>query len=187
VKIRGNLENISRRPLFSAAGVDCSVTRRAWLSGPFFLAFGMLLAFFQQPRMPSTVILPNGAIYGLVLFLSNMLHSAGHVIAGRVLGAPHGSVIITAAFHINYHRCEPGICSKWTHIGRSSGGPLANLLLGCVALGLSSAFEWVWLDIAAKANLIIGIWLLLPIPSLDGWVIWGELIGFRRRLPGKDG
>lgn len=185
--MRGRLKTVSYSPLFSAAGVDCSVTRHAWLCVPFFLAFGALLAFLQHPKLSTTTILLPGSIFGLVLFLSNMLHSAGHVIAGKMIGAPHGGLIITATFHINYHHCVPGICSRWTHIARSSGGPLVNLMLGGIAFGLRSAYEWTWLDFAAKANLIIGTWLLLPIPSFDGWVIWGELIGFRRRLPGADG
>jgi hypothetical protein len=179
--MRGDPDKSSRRTLFSVAGVDCFVTRFAWLSGPLFFFLGALIALVQRPQRSIATILSSGAIYGLVLFLSNMLHSAGHVIAGRIAGAPNGAVIITAAFHINYHRCKPGICSRWIHIGRSGGGPLANLLLGCVALALRSTSEWMWLDFAAKANLIVGMWLLLPIPSLDGWVIWGELTGFRRR------
>jgi hypothetical protein len=39
----------------------------------------------------------------------------------------------------------------------------------------------IWSDFLAKANLIVGIWLLLPLPAIDGWVIWGEFFGFRRR------
>jgi hypothetical protein len=33
----------------------------------------------------------------------------------------------------------------------------------------------------AIANLITGAAALLPIPAIDGWVVWGELLGFRRQ------
>jgi hypothetical protein len=125
----------------------------------------------------------HGATYGLILFLSNLAHTAGHVAAGRIAGAPGGAVIVTAAFPINFHRCGQGSCSRWTHIGRSAGGPSANLLLAAAAFALRSLHAAYWLDFAAKANLIVGLWLILPVPALDGWVIWGELTGFRRRLP----
>lgn len=184
MKIRGDPDKISRSRFFSAAGVDCFVTPYAWLSLPFFFSAGILLAFLQRPPLPTAATLLPGATYGLMLFLSNLLHSAGHVVAGKIAGVPDGCVIVTATFHINYHRCEQGICSRWTHIGRSGGGPLANLLFASVALGLGGVHGAYWLGFAAKANLIVGLWLLLPIPSLDGWVIWGELTGFRRRRPG---
>ena len=178
---RRNLDAIRRRKAFDLVDVECFVTPYAWLSVPFFLLIGAAVAFMQPAeRLPATRLL-LGATYGSVLFVSNLFHSIGHMFAGKIAGAPDGALTVTATFHINCHRCDPAICSRWTHIGRSLGGPLANLgLAGIAAIvyvltgGILSDFVW-------KANLIVGIWLLLPFPGIDGWVIWGELLGFRRR------
>ncbi len=181
---RGNPDAIRCRTNFSLVGVNCRLTAYAWLSVPLFLLIGIVVALLQFPERPILARLLAGASYGLVLFLSNMFHSIGHILAGKIVGAPPGIVIITGTFHINYHRCDPAICSRWTHIGRSAGGPIANLLLCGLAIGLHGLMGGEWLGFAAKANLIVGVWFLIPTPSFDGWVIWGELLGFRRRLPG---
>jgi hypothetical protein len=172
-----------RRRVGAVAGAECFVTSYAWLSGPFFLVIGLALALLQAFGRQGGPLLLGGAAYGSILFLSNLAHSAGHVLAGRMVGSPGGVVLMTATFHVNYHCCDREICTRWTHVGRSAGGPATNLLLGGIALGWYAITGSQWLDFAAKANIIIGIMLLLPIPSIDGWVIWGEMLGFRRRVP----
>ena len=179
--IRRNLNAIRCRKVFDIMGVGCFLTPYAWLSVPFFLLIGILVAVMQSDDRQAGAFLPLGAAYGLILFGSNLLHSIGHILAGKIVGAPNGGLIITSTFHINYHRCDPAVCSRWTHIGRSLGGPLANLTLAAIAMVLHALVGGPWSDFLAKANLIVGIWLLLPLPAIDGWVIWGELFGFRRR------
>jgi hypothetical protein len=126
--------------------------------------------------------LRTGLVYGLVLFVSNILHTVGHIVAGKIVGAPGAGVRATALVNINTHRCKAGVCTKWTHIGRSLGGPVVNFLIAASALSLTSQHGAAWLSFLGKANLVVGIWALLPIPTLDGWVVWGELLGFRRRV-----
>jgi len=172
-----------RRRLFTVAGVDCRITSHAWLSGPFFFLFGILIALVRQADFPLEATLTRGSIYGLLLYLSNIFHSIGHVLAGKMVGSPGGSILVTATFHVNSHVCDPSICTRWTHIGRSAGGPAATLLLGCLELILHGGPGPEWLSFLGMANVVVGVWLLLPIPRFDGWVIWGELLGFRRRSP----
>ncbi|MFH0990614.1 MAG: hypothetical protein V1799_11430 [bacterium] len=38
-----------------------------------------------------------------------------------------------------------------------------------------------YISFFAAANLILFFFTLCPIPSIDGWVIWGEIFGFRKR------
>ena len=179
--IRRNLNAIRCRKVLDIMGVGCFLTPYAWLSVPFFLLIGILAALMQSEDRQAGAFLPLGAGYGLILFGSNLLHSIGHILAGKIVGAPNGGLIITSTFHVNYHRCDPAVCSRWIHIGRSLGGPLANLALAAIAMVLHAQAGGAWSDFLAKANLIVGIWLLLPLPAIDGWVIWGELVGFRRR------
>ena len=158
-----------------------SATPYAWLSPLPFLFVGALVALLRHSGAGGTAWLAEGARDGLLLFLSNAAHSVGHVIAGGLVGAPNGAVVVTATFHVNSHRCEKGRCSRWTHIGRSLGGPVANLVVGMAALAAYRAAGGAGLLFLAQANLIIAGFLALPIRTVDGWVIWGELLGFRRR------
>ncbi len=179
-----NTDGVRQRKASTIANVDCFVTPLAWLSVPFFLLLGLICAIEVQSDLKIGEYLQTGIVYGLLLYLSNILHSVGHVIAGRIVGSPHCAVRVTATIHVNYHQCDPAICTRWRHIGRSLGGPLVNLLVGCTVLWLIDKTGPKWLVFLGRANLVIGIWLLLPIPRLDGWVSWGELLGFRRRVAG---
>jgi hypothetical protein len=172
---------VRQRKVFTIADVDCFVTPYAWLSVPLFVLLGIICAIAVQSGREIGECLKTGIVYGLLLYLSNILHSVGHVIAGKIVGSPGGAVRVTSTFHVNYHRCDPAVCTRWKHIGRSLGGPLINLLVGGVVLLLVDKTGHKWLAFLGTANLVVGGWLLLPIPRLDGWVIWGELLGFRRR------
>lgn len=176
-----NRNMVRQRKAFTIANVDCLVTPFAWLSIPLFLLLGVACAVAMLSGHKIGEYLQTGIAYGLLLYLSNIFHTVGHAIAGKIVGSPGGAVRVTSTVHINYHQCDPAICTKWTHIGRSLGGPLVNLLIGCVVLLLVGRTGPKWIVFLGIANLIVGIFLLLPIPRLDGWVIWGELLGFRRR------
>ena len=58
-------------------------------------------------------------------------------------------------------------------VGRSLGGPVFNLLLGVIA-GAVYAFAGGnhFFGLLAVVNLAFGAFTLMPIPSLDGSVIW---------------
>jgi hypothetical protein len=78
-----------------------------------------------------------------------------------------------------YRKFEPGP-SKWMFIGRSLGGPLANIIVGLMAFGISRLLPTAWLLSFCVFNLAIAVWTIFPMPSMDGWVIWGELFSFRK-------
>ncbi|HUK62947.1 MAG TPA: hypothetical protein VLV15_06435 [Dongiaceae bacterium] len=176
-----NLETTPRYRLFAWLGVEWQATPWAWLSVPCFLLLGLAVAWAADRGSPIDTRVGDGLAYGVLLMGMIVLHSVGHVAGARLVGSPAGVVLITATFHVNTHRCTRGVCSPRLHIGRSLGGPVMNLLTGGLALAARGAAGSRWLDFFGKASLIVGAWTLLPIPTLDGWVIWGELIGFRRR------
>ena len=176
-----DLASTPRHRLFAWLGVEWQATPRAWLSVPWFLAIGGAVAWAMavQGRAGTSVI--DGLAFGVLLFLMNAIHSAGHTVSARLSGSPPGTTLVTATFHVTEHRCVRGVCSPRVHVGRSLGGPIANLVTGLAALAWHAAAGGRWLDFFAKASLIVGVWTILPIPTFDGWVIWGELLGFRRR------
>lgn len=168
-----------RRRLFTLSGVDVMATPFAWLSLPFFCALGVLVALARRSEGTLELQWLIGLEYGLLLYLTNVIHSLGHLIAGKMVGAPMDVLLLTATRDVTLYLKDQSQYSRWIFIGRSSGGPMTNLLVGTVGLGLQSMFSGGWLTIFAYINLAIGIWTLCPVPTMDGWVIWGELFGFR--------
>jgi Zn-dependent protease len=119
-----------------------------------------------------------GLGYGLLLYASNVLHTAGHTIFGRLAKAPMAVNVLTSTRDVNVY-VQPGASAPpGRRMLRALGGPLANVLGGLAALAASWTFAARWLSMSGYFNLAIGFWTLAPIPSLDGWVIWRTV--FRR-------
>ena len=71
-------------------------------------------------------------------------------------------------------------CHHKVHLVRSLGGPLMNFMLGGLFLVLWDSVRSPALGFFAGANLVIGVIVLLPIPSVDGGVIWREILKLLR-------
>ncbi|HLF25675.1 MAG TPA: hypothetical protein VJG32_05015 [Anaerolineae bacterium] len=177
-----NVHTTPRRRLFKLLGVEWTATPYAWLSVPLYFVVGVVLACIIDSHQSIEARLLIGLAYSLMLHLSNALHSIGHTLSGRWVGAPMDENLITATFHVTLYRDDPARYSRWVHIGRSLGGPVANLLVGAAALGVWQLADVGGLAFFAVMNLATGVYTLLPIPSIDGGVIWSELLGRRSRL-----
>jgi Zn-dependent protease len=59
---------------------------------------------------------------------------------------------------------------------RALGGPLANLAAGCALLLAGGLMQASRATMAGLFNVCVGAWTLMPVPSLDGWVIWRALV-----------
>ncbi len=187
-----DIHTTPRRKLFRLLGVDWVATPYAWLSLPFFILPGILIAAGYREGEPVGQILGAGVVYGLLIFLINALHSVGHILSGKIVGAAMDANLVTATRHVNLYSGDQSGYSKGVHIGRALGGSVFNLLIGLAVWGLQWAFtgkppalsgpgSGEWLTFFANINVMIGIFVLAPVPSIDGWVIWGEVLGLRRR------
>jgi Zn-dependent protease len=164
-----------RRRLFDALGVTWLATRYAWLSPLFWLALGLAMAFADPDAGGATDVLLAGVWYGIVLAVANALHSLGHIVVGRAVRAPVEAILLTSTRDVTIYR-EPGDAAPARRrLGRSLGGPAANLVAGCALVVLARRTHLSWLAMAGYINVGIALWTLAPVPSLDGWVIWGIL------------
>jgi hypothetical protein len=156
--------------------VEWHATPQAWLSVPVFLALGILSTVWDEHGTAITTRLTLGLTYGVMLFLINILHSFGHILSGKLVGAPMDANLVTATRHVNMYFGDQDKYSRWIHIGRALGGPVFNILVGAATLMLWRLSGGDYLVAFANLNVIIGLATLAPIPSLDGWVIWGRLL-----------
>jgi len=175
------LEDVTRpsRLLFSAWGVEWWATRWAWVGPLFWTALGLLIAWAQGGG------LLRGVAYGILLYLSNTIHTLGHIGAGAVAGARMDAVVLTSTRDVDVYRGAKRDVPTRVRVLRSLGGPAANALVGVTALGLGAAAGEVsevraWLTASGLLNLAIAAWTLMPIPTMDGWILWRALL-YRRR------
>jgi hypothetical protein len=175
-----NLETTPRRRLFALGGTAVVATPCAWLSPLFWCALGMAISLLRNETSTTSAGLLLGVGYGLALVATNTIHSLGHVLGGRLAGTPPETVLLTATRDVCSFGKRVPVPPKGTRIARALGGPLTNLCVGALALWLGRVSGLQWVEVLGFVNLAIGLWTLCPVPSLDGWVIWGLLAGRRR-------
>jgi len=183
------LEDTTRPPwrLFSAFGVEWHATRWAWAAPVFWLALGWMVAWAESaargavggdsPVGPPGVALA-GLTYGVLLWLTNAVHTLGHVVASRVAGTSMDAVVLTSTRDVTVYRGAKRDVAEWIRVVRSLGGPLANALIGLAALAVAAP----WLRMLGVFNLCIAAWTLAPVPTMDGWIVWRWVFRRKARL-----
>ena len=163
-----------RRLLARVFGVDWTTTPLGWLVAPAFMPLG-LLAGLVAWNGPFAERLGIGLLAGIVVLAAQVLHELGHVISARIAGGPMREVLFTAVRPLTLYD-DTADLPRRVHVGRAIGGPAINLALGLAALPLSRAAGpealTFLLGFFAWLNTAFGLISLLPIPSVDGEVIW---------------
>ena len=169
----------ARRTLFRVFGVSWSVTRYAWISPLSWATLGLAMAFAGGRDADAATVLIGGLGYGAALYAANILHSVGHIIAGRVVGTPAGAILVTSTRDITIYTLPGAAAPPRCRLGRALGGPAANLAVGCALILAGHLAEAPWVTMTGIVNVCVAVWTLMPVPSLDGSVIWSVL--FRSR------
>lgn len=163
------------RKLFTLFGVDYRVTRYAWLNPVLMAGIGIVVAYVWAPASLQSAPIVTGIIFGLLILLAIFCHGLGHVISSRMVQAPVSFVLITATVNVT-HYDDVDEQSSRVHVGRSLGGPLANLILGFLSgILYMTVTPSPFLLFFSVVCILMGLMTLLPIPSLDGAVIWHNL------------
>jgi len=180
-----DVDTIRRIPVGRFWGVNLLVTPLTWL-GPF-VFFGLsLLLNLLNPQFSLTERLYQALIFTIAVEITTVLHAFGHILSGKIVRSVMDELLITATRDVNLYHGDQSLVPGHVHLGRSLGGPVFNLLAAgiCIAIaaGIPSGF---WSDLWASlisTNLFFGIGGFLPLPSVDGEVIWRELL---RPLKGR--
>jgi len=186
-----DLDTVRHIPAGRLWGVPISVTPTVWLQGPFFYAIGVVLTWLPG-QMPPGAAAADRALDALVFMVAglaaNGLHAVGHIVSGRLAGSAMDELLLTATRDANIYRGDQRGIAGRTHIARAVGGPLANLAAAAAAFALLAAIGpgggagRAVLARLASVNLGFGLGSFLPVPSVDGEVIWREVgRAWRRR------
>jgi Zn-dependent protease len=137
---------------------------------------GLAMAVARPGHEDAVRVVVVGVGYGALLYSANLLHSLGHVLAGRLVGTPVEAILMTSTRDVVLY-AQPGAAAPVRpRVGRALGGPVANLAVGLVLILAGHWAQARWVFFAGLMNVLIALWTLMPVPSLDGWVIWRTLV-----------
>jgi hypothetical protein len=173
------LDDISpevRRRVFNFLGTEILSTSRGWLGFVVFFSAGFVLGLAGRPNTINADSILFGVCVGFLFCVSNHVHSFGHLLAGKIAGAPLDGILLTSTRNVNVHLTDQSKYARNARLIRSLGGPFFNILVGLVSLCF---WHWGQSQLAlfnSYLNLGVGLWTLCPIPSIDGWLIWKMLL-----------
>ena len=161
------------------AGIQVSLTPLTWL-GPF-IYFGLrLLQYALRPGLDPAAAVGEAFSFTFAVEVGIVVHAAGHILGGLLVRSPMDELLFTATRGINLYSGDQARYPGRVHLGRALGGPLLNLLWAALLFaGLPHIRAGFLSELAASlaaTSLFIGAGSFLPLPSVDGWVIWREVL-----------
>lgn len=174
-----NLETTRRIRIGQFWGIQLFVTPLTWL-GPF-VFFGLhLLANLPNPRLTLDERLVQSMYFTLAVELTTVFHAFGHILSGKMVNSAMDALLITTTRDVNLYSGDQSAVPGSIHLARSLGGPVFNLIVAGVcafAAGVLPPGFWSALNASLlSTNLFFGAGGFLPIPSVDGEVIWREIL-----------
>jgi hypothetical protein len=170
-------------------GIELSVTPITWLSPIVFFALGVVLNTLI-PEKSLVEILYYAVVFVFGVEISTLIHAFGHILGGKLVRSPMDELLLTATRGLNIYHGDQDNIPGFVHLGRAMGGPILNLIFYAVMLQLllhrEVGFGTDLLAAIASTSLFMGTGGFLPLPSLDGQVIWREVFHWLTwRLPRK--
>jgi Zn-dependent protease len=119
-------------------------------------------------------------LFTIAVEITTVLHAFGHIVSGKMVNSAMDELLITTTRDVNLYHGDQSIIPGHVHLIRSLGGPVFNLivagLLSAFTAGMAPGF---WSGLVASlisTNRFFGFGGFLPLPSVDGEVIWRELL-----------
>jgi Zn-dependent protease len=174
-----NVDTVRRIVIGRFWGITIRVTPLTWLSPFVFFGLHILLNLLND-HLSLTDRLQQAIFFTIAVEITTALHAFGHILSGKLVGSAMDELLITATRDVNIYHGDQSHIPRKVHLVRSLGGPLFNLLVAgiCATLAAMIAAGY-WLTLVTSlisTNLFFGIGSFLPLPSVDGEVIWRELL-----------
>lgn len=123
-----------------------------------------------------------GVLLSALLFASILAHELGHAVVARSRGVPIAGIDLHMFGGVAKMAAPPR--SPNDEIAIALAGPAVSLLLGGAALALNAALPLTLLAWLGGANLMLGLFNLLPAIPLDGGRVLRAALAKRRGLLG---
>ncbi|MEP7199028.1 MAG: hypothetical protein ABI874_04340 [Chloroflexota bacterium] len=174
-----NLDMVRHIPVGEWRGIKVSVTPTVWLFPFVFFLFRFALVAFDA-NLTVVARFSDAVIFTLGVAVFTLVHAGGHMVSGLLVGSPMDELLFTATRAVNIYHGDQSFVPGRAHVARAVGGPAANLIsvpLLYLLLPLAgSDFLAAVIASAAATSLFAGLGSFLPLPSIDGQVIWRELL-----------
>jgi len=172
-----DIDTARRIPIGRFWNVNLLITPITWL-GPF-VFFGLHFLI----NLLHTNISLNDRLYQSLLFtiaveITTALHALGHIISGKLVHSAMDELLITATRDVNLYHGDQSLIPSHVHLVRSLGGPVFNLIVAGLLslLVIEPGFGSALTTSLISTNRFFGFGGFLPLPSVDGEVIWRELL-----------
>lgn len=174
-----NVDTVRRIPIGRFWGVNLLITPVTWL-GPFvFFALHFLLNLLNS-HLNITQRVYQSLLFTVAVEITTVLHAFGHILSGKLVHSAMDELLITATRDVNLYHGDQRLLPSHVHLVRSLGGPVFNLFVaGACLLFAPLTVPGFWSDLLASlisTNLFFGFGGFVPLPSVDGEVIWRELL-----------
>ena len=174
-----DVDTVRRIPVGRFWGVTLLITPFTWLGPLIFFSLHFLLNL-ANGQLNLTERLYQAMIFTIAVEITTVLHALGHIISGKIVHSPMNELLIATTRDVNLYHGDQSLVLGTIHLARSLGGPIFNLLVA----GVCSIFAPMitlsfWSDLIASiisTNLFFGLGGFLPLPSVDGEVIWCEML-----------
>jgi len=173
-----DLDTVRRIKLGRFWDVNIFITPLTWLNP--FIFFGLYFAInLLKTRLTLSDRLIEASFFTLAVEIAIALHTFGHLLSGKMVHSAMNQLLITATREVTLYDGDQSQISSRVHLGRSLGGPLFNLFsAGIFFILIRSVEPGFWMNLLSSlisVNLFLGLGSFLPIPSVDGEVIWREI------------
>jgi len=174
-----DIDAVRRIPIGRFWGVNLLITPITWLGPLVFFGLHFLINLLNT-NLNLTDRLYQSMFFTIAVEVTTILHAFGHILSGKLVHSAMDELLITATRDVNLYHGDQSIIPGHVHLVRSLGGPVFNLLIAgiCTLLAgtITSGFGSALLASLISTNLFFGIGGFLPLPSVDGEVIWRELL-----------
>jgi Zn-dependent protease len=174
-----NVDTVRRIPIGRFWGVTLLVTPLTWISPFVFFGLHILLNVLND-QLSLADRLHQALLFTIAVEITTVLHAFGHILSGKMVHSAMDELLITATRDVNLYHGDQSLIPGHVHLVRSLGGPLFNIFIAGVCAMLAAIIAsdfWVALVTSLiSTNLFFGFGGFLPLPSVDGEVIWRELL-----------
>ncbi len=174
-----DIDSVKRIPIGRFWNIKLLITPITWLSPFVFFELHFFLNLINY-KLGVAERLYQALFFTIAVEVATAIHAFGHILSGKLIRSAMDELLITATRDVNLYHGDQTLVPGYVHLVRSLGGPILNILAAGVFYTFAPAPNHSFLNgltaSLISTNLFIGLGSFLPLPSVDGGVIWREIL-----------